>query len=107
MSELPPFPQHVMGILGPITVVRGEYLTDDDGKPAAGLWEAHIRRITVEEAESMPPARAFWVLWHEMTHAILDDLSVDLPSEKEEAVCNAIATALTLHYSGHSVSLPL
>lgn len=107
MTELPPIPKHIMGILGPISIVRAEFLTDDEGKPASGLWESHARRISIEESESMPAIRAFWVLWHEVTHSILDDLSVELPPEKEERVCDAVATAMTLHYSGHRVSLPL
>lgn len=84
--DWPEIPSTIGAPLGPVPVVMVDQLED-----CLGLWYRTERRI--ELLNGMAPVQAWWTLWHEWTHAVLDDLSVTLESEQEEAVCNAIAAA--------------
>lgn len=87
---LPPLPAAVFSAYGAIPVVLTadpKILDEDD----FGAWNAHTRVIYVRAGLHATPA---WLtLFHEKVHADLSDAGVRLPTNKEEAVCNAIAAA--------------
>lgn len=90
MKHLPRIPRSVPGILGPIRVLRAAQVILD-GVDCYGVWDSEARTITVRSGLSL--AKAHHILWHERTHADLDESHVVLTSEQEEAVCDGIATA--------------
>lgn len=90
MKTLPRLPRTVPGILGPIPVVRARQVVND-GIDCNGLWDPNTRTITV--ALGLAREKAYHVLFHEQTHADLDESGVVLPHKQEEAVCDGIATA--------------
>lgn len=90
----PPIPKVVKdGQHADIIVQRPYTVKDDNGDPAEGVWMASKRTILIERG--LKRERAWWVLFHEQTHATLDDSGVAcmLSAKQEEAVCTAIATA--------------
>jgi hypothetical protein len=90
MKQLPRLPRRVQGILGPIPVVRAMQLVNE-GVECNGLWDPNTRTISVRLGLSRE--KAWHVLYHEQTHADLDESGVILPTKHEEAVCDGIATA--------------
>ncbi len=89
----PPLPTRVEGAGGPITVKRVKRARSDDGKACWGTWDASRREVQVDR--SPPRSHQLHTLFHELTHAALDDagLAQLLSDHGQEAICEAIATA--------------
>jgi Zn-dependent peptidase ImmA (M78 family) len=64
-----------------------------EGVECSGSWQASTR--SVELASKDPPSYQWRTLFHELTHAAMDDSGVSnfLNKEGEEALCDAMATA--------------
>lgn len=94
MSRKPPaFPALVMGLGGPIAVEVVDRLTDEDGGHCWGIWHPPQRKVRIEKN---PSRDHMWAtLYHELTHAALDDsgLANLLTEPQQEAICDAFATA--------------
>lgn len=97
--KLPPIPDVVGAVLGPIPVTLCETI-ENDGVECNGLWLPDERAIQIRSGLSL--TERWWTLHHEVTHAILHDLGVSLPDEDEEHVCNALATARLLEMQGRA-----
>ena len=77
---------------GPITVTVVAKL-QDAGVDCWGMWRLDERTITIERHRSR---KHMWsTLFHELTHAALDDsgLSNMLTDQQQEMLCDALATA--------------
>ncbi len=89
----PAIPTRVEGAGGPITVKRVKRARSDDGKACWGTWDASKREIEIDRS----PSREYQLhtLFHELTHAALDDAGIAnlLSDAGQEAVCDAMATA--------------
>jgi len=90
-KRLPPIPEDVFNTFGRIPVVLTPNLKDDAGGDVFGYWDAVNREIRL--LAGMAPAQAWLTLWHERTHAELNEIGVELTKDQEEAVVNAIARA--------------
>jgi hypothetical protein len=90
VKRLPRLPRVVHGLLGPIAVVRAIQVVNDD-VDCNGLWDPNTRTITI--ARGLALEKAWHVLYHEQTHADLDESGVILSRKQEEAVCDGIALA--------------
>jgi hypothetical protein len=89
------------GFSGPFTVVHVQNLRDAvTGEALLGRHEWSPRTLTL--TTGMHPVSERNVLWHEWIHAMLADAGVELEKAAAEAVCNALAAALT----GARVKLP-
>lgn len=91
--KYPPIPKTVAMPGGDVTVVFKPHLKHGDGTECWGLWDISTRTI---ELLSTAPKRHQWrVLFHELTHAALDDsgISQGLTEQLEESLCEAVATA--------------
>lgn len=91
--KYPALPKSVRGLSGPIAVELVDALKDEDGGHCWGLWLTVGRRIRVERSTDK---RHEWsVLYHELTHAALDDsgLSNLLTDAQQEALCDALSSA--------------
>lgn len=97
-KELPPIPDTVGAVLGPIAVSVVPSIEDDE---CNGLWLSDPRTIQIRSGLSL--TEQWWTLHHEIMHAILHDCGVStLPEPDEEAVCNAYATARLLEMQGRA-----
>lgn len=89
---LPPIPETVFHALGPIPVEAVEDLRDvETGETLFGYWDPYKRVIYLRAG--MHPVTAWATLWHERTHAELNDIGVKLRTDQEEAICEAVARA--------------
>ncbi len=90
----------VEGAGGPITVRRVKRARSDDGRACWGTWEASRREIQLDS--SARREHQWRVLWHELTHAALDDagLAYLLSDEGNESICEAVATARMREFRG-------
>lgn len=88
---LPPLPADVFNTFGRIPVVLVPNLKDDVGGDVFGYWDPVAREIRL--LAGMAPAQAWLTLWHERTHAELNEIGVELSKDQEEAIVNAIARA--------------
>lgn len=89
----PPLPKVVHGSGGPITVRQIKAPRDDEGVVTDGIWDPRTRTIDLTVSRT---AHYKWqIFFHEMMHATLDDSGLGnlLPSESQEALCDAVATA--------------
>lgn len=87
----PRLPRQVMGLGGPIEVVRRRRIIE--GKDDCwGLWDRERRRISILMA--IPMEHQWRVFYHEMTHAMLTDSGLEefLEDKTHEAICHAIAS---------------
>ena len=92
MKRYPPLPKTLMLPGGEVAVQRMPSIIAN-GHECWGTWEEHERLITIETTASL---RHQWkVLFHEWTHAVLDDagLSNIMSDEMVEQLCDAFATA--------------
>ncbi len=89
----PAIPASVEGAGGPIGIRKVKRARSDDGRACWGTWEPSTR--TVELDRSASPQHQLRTLFHELTHAALDDAGVAylLSEEGAETICEAIATA--------------
>lgn len=88
-------PNEVFSLLGPVPVVYEYRLRVKKFGRLFGLFRRRRRQILID---TQPPFVQQWqVLMHEKLHVWLFDAGVTnlLSKEHEEAVCDAIATALT------------
>ena len=92
-SPWPKLPRVMQGVGGPITVRTIKRVRGDDGVIAYGTWDAGARIIRIEQGSK--PAHRWRVLFHEWTHAVLDDSGVanQLSEAGNETLCDAMATA--------------
>lgn len=88
----PQIPKRLRGAGGPIRVRLIKRCKGDAGA-AWGTWEAGTRTVRLERGAL--PQHRWRVLFHELTHAALDDAGVGhlLSAEATEAICDAMATA--------------
>ncbi len=91
--KYPPIPKTVEAAGGVIVVTFKPVLKHGDGSDCWGMWDPSLRTI---ELLSAAPKRHQWrVLYHELTHAALDDsgLSQGMTDAMQESFCEAMATA--------------
>jgi hypothetical protein len=99
--ELPPIPDTVGAVLGPIRVVWVDDLRDPDTDDSLdGLWESDPRTIKLRLGQAIDIA--WWTLWHEWAHAVFFDTRTTLPDDDEEDACDALATARLLEMQGRA-----
>jgi hypothetical protein len=88
-AALPEIPAEVWSPYGPIPVVQVPDLKSDDGESCFGLWNPLDRIISIRQGMKLEVA---WLtLWHERTHADLEEIGVRLTEDQVESVCNRIA----------------
>ena len=89
--KYPPLPKTVDGPGGMVTVVLKKNPKHEDGTACWGLWEEHIRTITVDEGAT--PRHQWKVYYHELCHVAITDAGLDdiLEDRVHEAICNAYA----------------
>lgn len=92
MKTLPALPDAVHSALGPVTVEIVPGLKAKDGEECLGLWQPEPRLIQINAG--MNPITAWVTLIHERLHQIMWDAGVPISGKQEEAVCDAIGTAL-------------
>lgn len=86
-------PSKIWSQLGPIALNQKEGLLAKDEKDAEfGSWDAIKREIQIDPTSC--PAALLQTLCHEMIHVALWDAGVNVPSETEEVICDAIGTYL-------------
>ena len=88
---LPPIPTTVPSQLGPIPVVFVDDLESKDDELCFGLWCTLTRTIKIRTG--LPINVQWQVLVHEQIHQILFDGGLKLDEEREEIVCDLIASA--------------
>jgi Zn-dependent peptidase ImmA (M78 family) len=94
MKTLPPLPKTVEAPGGTITILFKPTLRHPDGTECWGLFD--IANRTIEIATATATRRHQWrTLFHELTHAALDDsgISQGMPDVMQETICEALATA--------------
>lgn len=91
-SVMKKLPKKVQG-LGGLIEVRVVPKLKLKGVKVAGLWYAYRRLIEVSAA--LPVREQWHTLYHELTHAMLDDsgLHNTLSKESQEVLCDLTATA--------------
>jgi hypothetical protein len=98
---LPPIPDTVGAVLGPIRVLWVADLRDPDTDESLdGYWESDPRTIKLRSGQALEIA--WWTLWHEWGHAVFFDTGTTLPEDDEENACDSIATARLLEMQGRS-----
>jgi hypothetical protein len=89
---LPPIPDAVHSVLGPIPVRLVTGSPDPTSPDCLGMWEPARRTITLRQ--DVAPEVLLVTLWHERVHAMLDDAGVRLTHDQAESVADAIGTQL-------------
>jgi len=84
----PPLPRVIHGLGGPIRVLRPVRLVDDDW----GGWHPLERVIRIRS--TLGREVAWHTLYHEATHAMLDDSGIPVPPAMVEMVCDTNASAM-------------
>ncbi len=89
----PAIPKSVRGAGGPIKVRLVQKIVSDEHGDCWGEWEPGKRLVRIEKGA--PPQLRWKVLFHELTHAALDDAGVSnlLSFDGVESLCDAMATA--------------
>lgn len=85
----PDLPTQILGLAGPIPVLRPDSFPDPQ---QIGEWDPNTREIRV--LASLDNIEAWWVLFHEISHASTDEAGVELPEEYWEPVANATADGM-------------
>lgn len=99
--EPPPFE---WSQLGPVVVELQPEIVEDD-VPLAGCAYIQERRLALDSTLEEMPLRV--VLWHELLHLWLHDAGIHgLHRDVEEAVVQALATALVARETFHAVGAP-
>ena len=90
--ELPP-PSRVETPVGTVRVVPAPGPLVIEGDTVLGAWLWDQQRIVIDTATS--PRTVWHTYYHELCHVALDAAGVSnmVTGEKQEAVCDAIATA--------------
>ena len=65
-----------------------------DGTPVYGLWSSRYKTITLDA--SLEDHMLMEILWHELTHAILEYFGVDEDGESHEAICQSMGRGIAL-----------
>ena len=88
----PPLPRSVMGLGGPIAIVRSRRIVEV-GDECWGLWDREKRRISI--LASIPREHQWRTYFHELGHAALTDSGVEelVDDKVHEALVVAIASA--------------
>jgi Zn-dependent peptidase ImmA (M78 family) len=86
--KVPPLPQEVFSVLGPVKVVEKAM------KKYLGRWNLKNRVIKVNPTQS--PIQQWQTLFHEMVHMALADSGAvnHLEHDMAESVCDAVGTYL-------------
>ena len=89
--RLPSVPRSMHTALGEVRVRQVKKVDTED---SLGEYDSVKRLITLKKG--LDHVQKHRTLWHEWVHVVLHDAGVDslLKDKQEEAVCNAIATAL-------------
>ncbi len=89
----PKLPRIIQGAGGPIRVVFARVVKSEDGKPAWGTWEGATRMVRI--VQNQPRHHQWRILFHELTHAAIEDAGLDelFSEEGNEALCKALASA--------------
>lgn len=89
----PALPTVVQGAGGPIRVRMVKRATGNDGEACWGTWEPSSRTIRLERGASLEHRHR--VLFHELTHAAIDDAGLChlLTAEAQETLCDCISSA--------------
>jgi hypothetical protein len=84
----------VPSTFGPIPVAYIEDLKAKSGAECMGLWDLPSRTIRIRSG--MHAEAELQTIWHEWLHSVLSDsgVSATLKNRQEEAVVDAIGTAL-------------
>lgn len=90
---LPPIPDAVHSVLGPIPVRLVTGSPDPTDPDCLGMWEPATRTITLRQ--DVAPQTLWVTLFHERVHALLDDAGVRLTHDQAESVCDALGAGLT------------
>ncbi len=88
-KRYPALPKTVNAPGGLITVKKSKKIVSG-GIECWGLWEDHVRTITIDS--TAPMAHQWKVFYHEVAHAWLADSGLEngLTHEMAEALCDAI-----------------
>lgn len=92
MTELPPLPETVYSILGPITVEVVETLQAEDGEDCFGLWRPWEWKIGI--LADVPLVVQWMTLKHEWIHATLWCAGTKVPTDVEERLCDALGSGM-------------
>jgi len=90
-KRIPPIPKTVHTSMGEVKV---EQVKKVDKEDSLGEYNIDLRVIRVKKG--LEKIQKHQTVWHEWVHVVLTDAGVAdvLEHSQEEAVCNAIATAL-------------
>lgn len=93
VQDWPAIPRSIRGPAGRILVCQ-PWRVDPEIPEVVGYWHSRERRIDIDRR--LPRHSKWHVLFHEMTHAALADVGLDLGDQVlEERICDAMAAILT------------
>jgi hypothetical protein len=98
--EYPPLPLVLDGLGGPVQVVVGPRPEGTD-KQCIGEFSSSERRIWI--LETLSPLVQWTTLFHETVHVAIYDTGLQniLSGKKQEAICDALATARVREQFGY------
>lgn len=96
----PALPSVVHSSIGDVPVEQVADLKDETGDDCLGIWNYGERKIKLRPDQA-PPA-GWQTLVHEKVHMWLSDSGVSgfLSQKQEEAICDAISTAIVAEMAG-------
>ena len=77
-----------------IEVIFADNPIHQDGTPVYGMWNSRYKTITLDA--SLQDFHLVEILWHELTHAILEYFSIDEDNISDELVCLSIGRGIAL-----------
>ena len=86
----PPIPKSIIEIGGEVRIVRQADPRDSEGDASMALWDAERREITLKS--SLRGERAWLFYFHELTHAQVYDIGLQMDPTMEEALCQGFAS---------------
>jgi hypothetical protein len=91
---LPPIPEHVMSVLGPIPVIWADSIPDGNGQQFLGAFHPGRREIFLLPILGARPIVAWQVLEHEKCHVWMHDSGLHnlIPRATHQAICDMLAT---------------